>query len=99
MSVHQVSRAGTRASGTIGRIGEAAPIERQAAAADTRGKARFNPLELAHALLDTSGPAAGQLPPVPPIGHAIARQLRELRPDLLQRQPDALSEHDERDTS
>src|SRR4051812_11854963 len=99
MSVHQVSRAGTSAPGTIGRIGEPAAIERQAAAADTLREAGLQSYQLGHACFDASGPAAGQLRPVPPLRDAVARQLRELRADLPQRQPDALCEHDERDTS
>jgi hypothetical protein len=67
-------------------------IEREAAAADALGPAGPQPIKLGDALVDAPGPGARQLGPVGAVGDAVFRQLRELRADLVEGQPDALRE-------
>src|SRR5215471_15431929 len=81
----------------IAGVGEPAAIEREAAAADALGEARFQPPELGDPLADPRRPARRERRPVGPLGHAVVRQRGELGPDLLERQPDLLREDDEGD--
>src|SRR5947199_44668 len=55
------------------------------------------PKEMARVLVDAPRPPAREPRPVATAGCLPARELLELRPDLVERQPDALGEHDERD--
>ena len=80
-------------------IGELAAIERQTSAAGTFGQAQFHPFEFRNPLIDPFGPRARQLRPVGPIGCTIARQLRELAANFLQRQSNLLSKDNEGDAT
>ena len=92
-----VARAGPVARGAVVRVGQAAAVERQAAAADALGQPRPEALELGDPVVDAVGPRARQALPVAARGGAVGRELGELLADLVERQPDPLGEDDEGD--
>src|SRR5581483_7207698 len=98
-SFHPIARSGAAARRDVARVGKLAAVERQAAAADALGEPGAQPFELGDARLNALRPGGGQLRPVVPLRHAVARQAGELVADLLERQPDLLREHDERDAA
>jgi hypothetical protein len=91
-----VARSGAPGAGAVVGVRETAAIEREAAAADALGQADLEALELGDSMVDPRGPPLGEARPVTAGRRAIRRQLGELRPDLIERQPDALGEDEER---
>src|SRR5688572_21215452 len=91
--------AGSRAEpgSAIPGIGEPAALERQTAAPDALGEAGPEALQLGDSLIDPRPPFARETRPVAAVRRSPRWKLRELRADLLERQPDPLGEHDERD--
>src|SRR5712692_1330942 len=79
-------------------IGELAALERETAAPDARCQANPEPLELREPLINPRRPGARQARPLPAGRHPVRRKASKLLPDLLERQPDPLGEHDERDS-
>ena len=94
---HPVPRAWPLARGLIGGIGEAAFIDRQAAAADAFGEAGFQAFELDDPLIDPLRPFAGKPFPIAARRRALLRQFGEFGGNLLQTQADPLSEDNEGD--
>src|SRR5918999_1097817 len=87
-----IARARPGAARAVPRVGELAAVEREAPAANALGESVLEALELGDALVDARAPTARQPRPVAPRRRAVGRQLGELCPDLLERQPDALGE-------
>src|SRR4051812_24956434 len=89
----------TGAGDTVLRVGQAALLQRQAAAADALREPVLQALQFRDALLDAARPPAGQLRPIGTLGDAIARQPLQLAGNLVERQPDFLRKHDEGDAA
>src|SRR3954451_9859601 len=94
-----VPRAGAEDGGAVAGVGEPAPVEREAAAADALGQAAPEAAELSDAVVDARAPGLREPVPVAPRGRAVGRQLGELVRDLIERQADLLGEDDERDAA
>jgi len=94
-----VPRPGTTSSDPVSRVGKLTAIERKTAAADALGEPCFHSLEFGDAVVDASGPAAGQLRPIAAFWNAVTRQFRELDADLFQRKPDPLGEDNKCDAA
>jgi hypothetical protein len=85
-----VASARALAGGAVVGVGEAAAIEREAAAADALGQPRLEPLELGDALVDPLRPGGGEARPVAALRRLVGRQLRQLRADLLEAEADPM---------
>jgi hypothetical protein len=94
-----VARAGAEAGSTVVGVGELAAVERETAAADALGEPELQALELGDALVDPRAPGGREVRPVLAGGGMVWRELRELKTDLLEPQPDALGEDDEGDAA
>jgi hypothetical protein len=98
-SAEPIPRPGPPASGAIGRIGKLAFVDRKASASNAFREPRPETLELSDPLIDPFRPFAGETRPVSASGNAIGWKFGELRADFVERQPDPLREHDERDSA
>ena len=96
-SPQPVARPRPLAGSPIRRVCQPATIDRQAAAADARCQTRPEAFQLRDLRIDPPGPVARQPRPVAARRNSVGRQPRQFHADLLQRQPDPLREHDERD--
>src|SRR5205823_922802 len=92
-----VARPGAAGGRAVLGVGETAAIEREATAADALRQTDLEALELGYPLIDPRGPPPRQARPVAAGRRAVRGELGELRADLVERQPDALGEDDERD--
>jgi hypothetical protein len=92
-----VARAWTESGGAVTGVGEPTAVERQTSAADAFGQPDLETLELGDPVFDPRRPRGREPGPVAASRCLVGRKLRELGADLVERQPDALSEDDERD--
>src|SRR4051794_26285674 len=90
MVAEQIARAGAALCCAVLGIGEAARLQRQAAAADALREPCLQSLQLLDPCVDASRPAPRQLCPIRPIRHAVVRKSGEFRSDLVERQANLL---------
>jgi len=88
---------GSLASGSVGRIGKIASIDRKTPTSDAFCESRSEPLELRNPLIDPFHPLARKMRPVSPRGDTISRKLGKFLADLVEREAEPLREDDERD--
>jgi hypothetical protein len=91
------ARARAALADAIAGVGEAAALEREAAAADALGEAEPEALELGDAIVDPRRPSAREARPVAARRRAVGGELAQLATDLLEREADPLGEDDEGD--
>jgi hypothetical protein len=97
ISSDPIARPGSLASGSVGRIGKIASIDRKTPTSNAFCEARPEPLELRNPLIDPFHPLARKMRPVSPRGDTISRKLGKFLADLVEREPEPLREDDERD--
>src|SRR5579871_3582804 len=86
----QVAGPRTERRRAVSRVGQAAAIEGQAAAADAVVEAPSQSLELGDAVLDPLAPTGGQARPVGPGGDAVGREPGQLGRNLHEGQAHTL---------
>lgn len=94
-----VAGAGPEGGGAVARVGEAALVEREAAATDAVHESAAEAFELGDLLVDAGGPAGGELGPVGAFGGVVAGELVEFFGDFVEGETDALGEDDEGDAT
>ena len=92
-----VAGAGPAGGSAVARIGKAAAVERETAAADAFGETEFEPLQLGDSLIYPLPPRARELSPVAARRGALGGELGQFGADFLERQPYSLGEDDESD--
>jgi len=96
-SSEPVARPRSPASGSVGRIGKIASIDRKTPTSDAFRESRSEPLEFRNPLIDPFHPLARKMRPVSSRGDTISRKLGKFLADLVEREPEPLREDDERD--